>query len=82
MEGHPSGKWGFFEALMASVSEKANLMDPGSWTITVRQKFPTKAEAVGQHWLESNVIAGRDGKLVNFLRVYNTEQVAILKNVQ
>lgn len=49
MEGHPSGEWGFFEALMESAAEKAKQMNPGSWTFAVRQKFPTGTEVVGQH---------------------------------
>ncbi len=80
MEWHPPGKWGFFEALMVSAPVKANLMDSGSWTFTTRQKFPTGADVVGQHWLEGNVIARRDGKLVNVLRVDNTEHAAFLKD--
>ena len=80
MEWHPPGKWGFFEALMVSAPVNANLIDPASWTFTARQKFQGGASVVGQHWLEGNAIVGQDGKLVNVLRVDNTEHAAILKD--
>ena len=80
MEWHPPGKWGFFEVLMVSAPVNANLMDPASWTFTTRQKFQGGASVVGQHWLEGNAIVGPDGKLVNVLRVDNTEHAAIVKD--
>jgi hypothetical protein len=67
-EFHPEGKWGFFEAFVMNASEKADLMDPKSWTKLPRLKFP-KGEIEGDHWLEGNLVEDRRGRLVNMLRV-------------
>ncbi len=75
-EFHPEGKWGFFGAFAMYASEKADLMDPKSWTKLPRLKFP-KGETEGDHWLEGNLVEDRRGRLLNMLRVDNLERAAI-----
>ena len=50
MEYHPPGPWGFFEALMLSAPVKADLMDPKSWTMTGRLRYPAGAGGGSIGW--------------------------------
>ena len=77
-EYHPNGPWGFFEALAISAPEKADLMDPRSWTMTPHLRFPADAPE-GKHWLEGNAIVGPKGELLDVLRVDNIEKAAIVR---
>ena len=78
MEYHPPGPWGFFEALMLSAPVKADLMDPKSWTMTGRLRYPAGTGG-GKHWLEGNAVIAPNGSLVDVLRVDNVEKAAIVK---
>lgn len=75
-EFHPAGKWGNFEAFALYAKDKADLMDPKSWTLLPRLKFP-KAQSEGDHWLEGNLVVDKKGRLLNMLRVDNLERAAI-----
>jgi hypothetical protein len=77
-EYHPPGPWGFFEALVLSAPEKADLLDARSWTMTPRLHFPADA-AEGKHWLEGNVVAGPSGRLFDILRVDDVEKAALVR---
>jgi hypothetical protein len=77
-EYHPPGPWGFFEALVLSAPEKADLLDARSWTMTPRLRFPADAPG-GKHWLEGNVVPGPHGKLLDILRVDNVEEIALTR---
>jgi hypothetical protein len=78
-EWHPTGKWGFFQALAVSAPQKADLMDPKSWTFTPRLTFPATGAEPGKHWLEGNIVLTPGKELWNMLRVDNVEKAAILK---
>lgn len=78
-EWHPEGKWGFFEALAVHAPEKADLMDPKSWTFTPRLKFPATGAEPGKHWLEGNIVLTPKKELWNIMRVSDVEKAAILK---
>ncbi len=78
MEYHPPGPWGFFEALALSAPQKADLLDPKSWTMTARLPYPADA-ADGKHWLEGNAVVAPDGSLLDILRVDNVEKAAIVR---
>jgi hypothetical protein len=77
-EYHPPGPWGFFEALVLSAPEKADLLDARSWTMTSRLPFPADAPK-GKHWLEGNVVIGPHRELLDILRVDNIEEAAITR---
>ena len=77
-EYHPPGAWGFFEALVLSAPEKADLLDPRSWTTTPRLPFPADAPE-GKHWLEGNAVIGPRGELLDILRVDNVEKAAVTR---
>lgn len=79
MEFHPNGPWGFFEAFLISAPVKADLMDPKSWTMTERMRYPKELAGEGSHWLEGNAVVDRDGGLLDILRVANVEKAAIAK---
>ncbi|MDX2269991.1 MAG: sialidase family protein [Bryobacter sp.] len=76
-EFHPEGKWGNFEAFALFAPEKADLMDPKSWTRLPRLPFP-RGQSEGDHWLEGNLVEDRRGRLLNLLRVDNLERAAIV----
>ncbi len=78
MEYHPPGPWGSFEALALSAPEKADLLDPKSWSLTARLPYPADA-GDGKHWLEGNAIVAPDGSLLDILRVDNVEKAAIVR---
>lgn len=78
-EWHPEGKWGFFQALAVSAPDKADLMDPKSWSFTPRLTFPATGAEPGRHWLEGNIVLTPKKELWNILRVDNVEKAAILK---
>jgi hypothetical protein len=78
MEYHPPGPWGFFEALVFSAPEKADLLDPKSWRATERLAYPASA-ASGKHWLEGNAVVGPNGELLDILRVDNVEKAALVR---
>ncbi len=78
-EWHPEGKWGSFQALAVHAPEKADLMDPKSWTFTPRLTFPATGAEPGKHWLEGNIVLAPKKELWNMLRVDNVEKAAILK---
>lgn len=77
-EYHPPGAWGFFEALVLSAPEKAGLLDPRSWSMTPRLRFPADAPE-GKHWLEGNAVTGPRGELLDILRVDNIEKAAVTR---
>ena len=77
-EYHPPGPWGHFEALVISTPEKADFLDPRSWTMTPRLPFPAEAPE-GKHWLEGNAIVGPRGELLDILRVDNVEKAALTR---
>jgi hypothetical protein len=78
MEYHPPGPWGFFEALVLSAPAKSDLLDPKNWAMTGRLPYPPSASQ-GKHWLEGNAVIGRDGSLLDILRVDNIEKAAIVR---
>ncbi len=77
-EYHPQGPWGFFQALVLSAPEKADLLDARSWTMAPRLPFPADAPQ-GKHWLEGNAVVGPRGKLLDILRVDNVEEIALVR---
>jgi len=79
MEFHPEGKWGFFEALVLSAPKRADLLNPGSWTLSARLPYPATLAPEGKHWLEGNIVKTAEGSLVNILRVDNIEKAAIVR---
>lgn len=79
MEYHPPGKWGFFQAVAISAPVDADLMKPGSWTMTERMPYPKELAKEGDHWLEGNVVVDRKGTLLILLRVANIEKAAVVR---
>ncbi|HEY8074455.1 MAG TPA: exo-alpha-sialidase, partial [Labilithrix sp.] len=62
-----------FDALVVSAPVGADLLDAASWKVSAQT--PADTSWLGGHfvnWLEGNVVVGRDGKLVDVLRVNAT----------
>ena len=59
-----------FASLVVSAPANADLLDAANWTRTNSVNFdPTWVPGRRPGWLEGNIVAGPDGRLVNILRV-------------
>lgn len=70
-----STKWGErYSALMLSIPENADLLDAKNWTRSNHLPFDsTYLNGHFKAWLEGNVVATKDGRIVDILRVHTPD---------
>lgn len=70
------GAWGKgFESLMISAPVSSNLMEASNWTASNRLPYNASyLDGIFGGWLEGNAVQGKDGSVLNVIRVHTTSK--------